>query len=465
MRSHRPLSILPALTLGVFFLASCLSAQSLFVKPVKVFGDPNFIGTAANPLAFDSYGPNVVEGRELNQPLGVALDTSASPPNVYIADTANNRVLAFKYATQLTAGSFADLVLGQPDRFSTLVEGPGNTYSTGMNTPTGIAVDRAGNVYVADSGNNRILRYPQPFTQPAGYQFPDMIIGQVSFASSGANIGGVKASTLSLAGGRTGLAFDAAGNLWVTDTGNNRVLRFPVAVLTAGINGPAADTAVGQANLVSALAVNTAITKTGLSQPAAITFDPTGNMLVADALQRVLVYSPGATTGTAASRILGVPTQGQTQASIEATVFAKVLGVTAAGGSILVSDTGDNRILVFGSVSSWPAESTQFSPSANQVIGQATFATSSANQGGPPSASTLSAPVDITGSQNEIFIADSGNNRILVFVFGFNGASPAGIAGDRTIKLSFPRAESGCGQGVRLRRCGEFGLGIGHSGL
>src|SRR5271156_5676783 len=111
LRSHRSVLILAVSLL----LAGALSAQSLFVKPVKVFGDPNFIGTAANPLAFDSYGPNVVEGRELDQPLGIALDSSKSAtlPNVYISDTANNRVLAYKYSTQLTAGSFADLVLGQ----------------------------------------------------------------------------------------------------------------------------------------------------------------------------------------------------------------------------------------------------------------------------------------------------------------------------------------------------------------
>jgi hypothetical protein len=122
-------------------VAGVLSAQSLFVKPVKVLGDPNYIGTSGNPLAFDSFGPNVVEGREMAQPLGIALDNSISQPNVYIADSVNNRVLGYKYATQLTAAPFADLILGQPDRFTTVAQGPGHAYSTGLNSPTGMVVD------------------------------------------------------------------------------------------------------------------------------------------------------------------------------------------------------------------------------------------------------------------------------------------------------------------------------------
>jgi hypothetical protein len=80
LRAHRF-----ALNLGLLLVfAAALDGQSLFVKPVKVLGDPNFIGTAANPLNFDSNGPNVVEGRELDEPLGIALDTTVSPPIVYI---------------------------------------------------------------------------------------------------------------------------------------------------------------------------------------------------------------------------------------------------------------------------------------------------------------------------------------------------------------------------------------------
>jgi uncharacterized protein (TIGR03437 family) len=457
-----------ALKLGLFLLiAGALAGQALFVKPVKVLGDPNFIGTAANPLLTDSTGPNVVEGREVNQPLGIALDTSVSPPIVYIADTGNNRVLGFQYSTQLTAGATADLILGQPDRFTNLAEGPGTSLSTGLKAPTGLAVDGAGNLYVADSGNNRVLRYAKPFSQPAGYQFPDLIIGQTSFTSGTGNIGGVKPNTLLLSGGsffpHTGLAFDSSGNLWVTDTGNNRVLRFPVSVLVPNQNGPSADTAVGQADLVSSVAPMLRITKTGLLNPTSVAFDSSGNMLVADALARVVVYVTGTfTTNATANRILGValPTPSQPNPPpVSAISVGAVTSAIATSTSVIVVDSENNRVLVYLPISQWPAESTQFSPSASAVIGQSSFSNSMANQGGQPSSSTVNSPVDLAATGGELYVVDSGNHRVLVFP-----ATPAGPEGtaSRVIgQLDFPYNAPNLVEGREFFTAGQLGSASG----
>jgi len=394
---------------------------------------------------YDSSGPNWVEGRELNSPQGIALDNSVSPPIVYIADTGNNRVLAFQYATQLKAGALADLVLGQPDRFTNLPQGPnGASLTTGLRAPSGLAVDSAGNLYVADTGDNRILRYPKPFAQPAGYQFPDMIIGQTTFTGSGGDTGGVTASTLLLTGGNTffphtGLTFDSSGNLWVAETGNHRVLRFPASVLSAGQNAPAADTVIGQANLTSNVAATLRTSTSGLFYPTSVSFDSAGNMLVADSLDRMLVFPPSSKTNASASRILGIaqPTTAQpTPPAVSDIAVGDVTSAIAAGTNIVVVDSSNNRVLVFPAVSAWPAQATQFSPSASSVIGQTSFSNSMANQGGPVSATTLSSPIDVAASTTEVFVVDSGNHRVLVFPI--TNSSPASMPSRVIGQLDFP---------------------------
>src|ERR1700688_4450726 len=61
----------------------------------------------------ESAAPNLVEGRELLFPRAIAFDASVTPPRVYIADTGNNRVLGWSNANNLSRGDFADLVIGQ----------------------------------------------------------------------------------------------------------------------------------------------------------------------------------------------------------------------------------------------------------------------------------------------------------------------------------------------------------------
>lgn len=420
-----------------------LSAQALYRKPLKVLGDPQFVGTASNPTQFTTNGPNWVEGREFSLPLGVALDTSVSPPNVYISDGGNNRVLGFQYTTQLRAGSAADVVIGQVDKYANLPSTQNGRPTTGLNLPSGLVCDSAGNLYIADTANNRIVRYPRPVAQPAGQLFPDLVIGQTSFSGRTANPNGITATSLSLAGStvsRAGLAFDGQGNLWVTDTGNNRVLRYPAAVLKANQNGPAADLVVGQNDFTSRnAAFSNQNTKTALLSPQGIAFDPAGRLLVSDSASRVVVYPAGVVSGGVASRILGLDPSlqvvgGTTQIALAA---GTAFGVTATAGAVIVADTGNNRLMIFPPVDSWPAESAQLSPSASAVIGQSSYTVKKANQGnGDASASSFNTPVDLAVAGGELFVVDGQNNRVLVFP-----VSPSGVSGAATRvigQLDFP---------------------------
>ncbi len=218
---------------GVILAAAQLvSAQTVFnTLPSRTVGQP----TLQQSGTITEVAPNLVEGRELFFPEAVAIDNSATPPILYVADTLNNRVLAWKNITAFQTGAFADLVIGQRDLFTTYAEGPGTTLTTGLAAPSGLVVDKSGNLYVADSSNNRIVRYPVPFQQTSQLLPIDMVLGQKDLNSRGANQGGLaSATTLSLTNQLVGLAFDSSGNLWVSDGGNNRVLRYPVASLASG---------------------------------------------------------------------------------------------------------------------------------------------------------------------------------------------------------------------------------------
>ncbi len=415
------------------------SPQALFRKPVKVLGDPQYVGTASNPFLITNNGPNWTEGREFSFPLGIAIDNSVSPPNIYIADAGNSRVLGFRYGTQLKAGATADIVLGQVDVFANLAQG-GSNRSTGMNQPTGLACDSQGNLYVADTGNNRVLRYPKPLSQPSGVAFPDLVLGQTSLSGKGANSGGVSATTLALAVStvsHAGLAFDSSGNLWVADSANNRVLRYPLALLQKGQNGPAADLVIGQNDFASRAGATSVTSKTSLNTPFGISFDSAGRLLVTDSGRRVVVYPAGVTTNGVAIRIMGLDATLTASSPASAISLSTTFGVAGTAAGIVVADSSNNRLLVFPSVEAWPAEGTQLSPTATAVIGQTNFTSIKANQGqGDASSGAFNFPSQIAFSGSELFVADSQNNRVLVF-----NAGPSGISAtaSRVIgQLDFP---------------------------
>src|SRR5262249_30088030 len=149
-----------------------------------------------------------------------------------------------------------------------------------------------GNLYVVDSGNNRILRFPRPYAQSD--QLPNLVIGQTSLGCNTCNLpnsGGISAKTISLVlfGSPlvAALVFDTQWNLWFTDSANNRVLRYPASALgETASNAPAADLVLGQLTIE----INTPppstpeglLSKSGLYQPQGLVFDPVGRLYVSD---------------------------------------------------------------------------------------------------------------------------------------------------------------------------------------
>jgi len=428
--------------------------------PSQQFGQsPN---TPAFNQPIDSIAPNLVEGRELNNPYSIAFDFSATPPILYVADTFNNRVLAFKNPNTFipcgisapTSCGMASLVIGQPDLYSTLQGGPGRPGpNSGFAFPTSVAVDKSGNLYVLDSGNNRILRFPTPFNQTASPLTTDLVIGQkVVSAGTLANQGNAvpDATTLSLgAGVPSALAIDPtnAGNLWVSDYNNNRVLRYPASNLVPHTILPQADLVVGQfafntTAFPTSPTVPAYLNKGGLQNPTGMTFDGNGNLYVGDAYGRVSYFlAPFQVSGQSASRILGICEPGiapETATSCAATNGYGLVnpsnnsgatGMFSDGAHLFVADTGNHRIVEYDVPGNWPAppnpgqspQVVQDSPPILAVFGQPNMTTGKANQGLPePTAGTFSSPTggafncstsSCVGS--DMWVVDNGNNRLL----------------------------------------------------
>lgn len=424
-------------------------AMSSFGQPqsVTLNSDPTrVLGHAVRELV--TAGPNFIEGRELTTPQGAVLDTTSNPPILYVADAGNNRVLAWKNPFGLGNAAKADLVIGQRDINRTRANGPGTDFTTGLNSPTGLAVDSQGNLYVADSNNNRIVRYPRPFDQPTdNFLQIDLMIGQETFGSANTGTSGrqpnrgrstpsastVYFSDLGTNVFRVRMTFDPAGNLWVSDAGNNRVLRYPANKLQPGNFGFDADVVLGQLDFNTATGFNgDPRDKTKINAPSGIAAAPDGRLYVCDTVAgrgRVLVFRNPTTNAVSADRILGLVVLQQGQATpprVNDVGLGSPEAVLVVGNAPVVVDAANNRIVRYNTPDTWPPEATQFSPSMRDVVGQSDFNTGDANRAqAAANGLGFNLPVDAIFSNNNLMVVDANNHRVLNFTGNFPFSSTA----------------------------------------
>ncbi|MCU1327495.1 MAG: hypothetical protein JWN34_2865 [Bryobacterales bacterium] len=431
------------------------------------------VGQTSNTIS--STNPNLVEGRELLNPQGIALDVTTNPPGLYIADTGNNRVLGFRSALGFANGKKADIVLGQVDFATTFAQGPnrGNgTRTTGTSSPTGLAVDSRGSLYIVDAGNNRILRFPAPFRQ-TGDQLPDLVLGQPTFTSNSPNQGSLGAATFATSvttSGTTttalsGLVFDPTGNLWATDPLNNRILRYNLKDI--GVDaapGPAADLVLGQTDFTTntyAPRGNPLTSLAAIVAPSSLTFDPTGRLFVLESIGtqrgRVLIWNSPAFSGQQASRLLGVVTDSTPPAVSDLQMAGGPSGIFMAGDQLGIADTLNNRLLFYPPVSQWTSD--QLNQPAIAVAGQKDFFSGSANQSGVAAADTLSRPATAAFSGNELFVADALNHRVVVLPRSGNTFAPAiRVLGQDGLDLNGPNLIEG--REFNFSSGGDAGLAV-----
>ncbi len=119
---------------------------------VLEYGVPLTSGAAAvialGQTDFVHKNQNVVTAASLDAPEQIALDPSTG--GLYVADAVNNRILGWRSAADFTNFEPAALVIGQPDFQSNAIDRTGSVGANGFSTPSGVAVDGNGNLYVSD---------------------------------------------------------------------------------------------------------------------------------------------------------------------------------------------------------------------------------------------------------------------------------------------------------------------------
>jgi sugar lactone lactonase YvrE len=228
----------------------------------RVFGQPDFTSNTANNSGVSASS------------LGVVFNVLVDPAgNLYVADGA--RVL--EYDTPLSNDTIADHVFGQPD-FTSNAPNNGGVSATSLSSVNGLASDSASNLYIADTSNHRVLEYAAPLSSDS---VADRVFGQPDFTSNAMNNGGVGAGTLAYP---YDVEVDRAGNLYIADTNNNRVLQFDAPLIGDTI----ADRVFGQPDFATTIASNSA-SATSLTRPTGIAVDGVGNVYISDILSNRIV--------------------------------------------------------------------------------------------------------------------------------------------------------------------------------
>ncbi|MFZ0888132.1 MAG: NHL repeat-containing protein [Candidatus Binataceae bacterium] len=394
----------------------------------RELGQPNF---ATN-------SPNTVDPEALEGPNLIAIDTSVTPNRLYVADTQNNRVLGYKSVSALKNNASANLVIGQPNFFSS-TSNDGGVSASSLNGPTAVAVDKLGNLYVADTGNSRVLEYNKPFASGvvAGLA-ANLVFGQgLDFTSSQCNNGYGAPQTAETLCNPAGVALDGNGDLFVADTGNNRVLAY-----TAPFN-PAADANVvfGQSGSFTRGLCNlgtnpsTAGSNT-LCGPTGLAVNGGGNLYVADTQNsRVLEYNtpltsttPNQVFGQAGAFNMGTCNNGGASAG----TLCGPGGIVVDGtGDVFIADSSNSRVLEYEP----PIAAT---PVASLVLGQSgNFSNTQCNGGfgNPPSSATLCNPQGVAlDSSNDLWVGDKNNNRVAKF------SAPLSVSSTISVVIGQPDA-------------------------
>ena len=396
------------LPLGTDTLTASYSGSGIFVGSSTV-AEPNPIITTVAGHGNTTYNGDGIPATaaQLGYPKNVAMDSAG---DLFIADTGNSRIREVNYAT----GAITT-VAGNGTQGYSGDNGPATNAE--LNYPQAVAVDSAGDLFIADS-NNEAIREVNHTTG-----LISTVVGNGSWGFGGDN-GPASAAQLN---NPAGVAVDTAGDLFIADSNNQRIreVNHATGLITTvagnsyggyfGDNGPA--------------------TAAELSNPSGIAVDSAGDLFIADTYNqriREVNYTTGLITTVAGNGGWGY--NGDNGPATAAGVFYPEAVALDSTGDLFIADSNDRRI----------REVNLSSDLITTVAGDGIAGNNGDN--GPATAAQLANPSGIAvDSAGDLFIADSGNNRVREvnhagLITNVAGVANLGDGGPATAaQLGYPR--------------------------
>ncbi len=274
----------------------------------KVDATTGVITTVAGTGSSGYYGNNLpATSAWLSAPRGIALDSAG---NIYIADTNNYRIRKVNVTTGVitaVAGSGAYGYFGDN----------GSATSTGLASPRGLAVDGSGNIYIADTNDNRIRKVD------ATTGVITTVAGNGASGYSGDNVAATSAAIYM----PFGVSVTISGDIYIADTYNHRIRK--VDAITGLITTIAGSGTFGFAgDYGPATAAN-------INNPSGVAFDSTGNVYIADMsnsrIRKIVAYD---TMPDSFSFIA------QTSIAVNTQVMSNTITVTGINSAVAISIAG-----------------------------------------------------------------------------------------------------------------------------
>jgi len=348
---------------GNLFIADTVNQRIRKVTPAGVIST---VAGTGNGMGGGSGDGGPATSAQLFYPYGVAVDVAG---NLFIADGLNYRI------RRVTPDGVISTVAGNGTEGFSGDGGPAT--SAQLYYARGVAVDTAGNLFIADGTRIRRVRPDGVISTIAGN-------GTVGFSGDGG-------PAISAQLGAASVAVDAAGNLFLADAGNNRIRKVTPDGMISTVAGNGTEGFNGDGGPA---------TSAQLFYPDSVAVDAAGNLFIGDSLNnRIRKVTPDGAISTAAGKeISGVSGDGGPATSAQ---LDHPLGVAVdAAGNLFIADYSNNRVR-------------EVTPDGLISTAAGNGAQGFSGDGGSATSAQLNKPrgvaVDAVGN---LFIADTGNNRI-----------------------------------------------------